>query len=163
MASAAASRDPSRAPPPAPLNPQEPPTENGCESSGCNNPSSTTKVHFEQNNKRDSSGSDISTQLRTHRRNLKKVRGLASAILQVAQMLEEKYLKSPLGEDEKAKKKRLKREEDRRKKLAEEAAEAGEGGEGDVLNTSSTETHFTTPFQDWETSLMASTSAAQLF
>ena len=39
-------------------------------------------------------------------------------------MLEEKYLKSPLGEDEKAKKKRLKREEDRRKKLAEEAAEA---------------------------------------
>ena len=78
-------------------------------------------------------------------------------------MLEEKYLKSPLGEDEKAKKKRLKREEDRRKKLAEEAAEAGEGGEGEVLNTSSTETHFTTPFQDWETSLMASTSAAQLF
>ena len=86
MASAAASRDPSRAPSPAPLNPQEPPTENGCESSsGCNNPSST-KVHFEQNNKRDSSGSDVSAQLRNHRRNLKKVRGLASAILQVAQV-----------------------------------------------------------------------------
>ena len=86
MASAAASRDPSRAPSPAPLNPQETPTENGCESSsGCTNPSSA-KVHFEQNNKRDSSGSDVSAQLRNHRRNLKKVRGLASAILQVAQV-----------------------------------------------------------------------------
>lgn len=45
-----------------------------------------------------------------------KVRQLASAILQVAQMVDPKYLKRPLGEDEKDKKKRLK-EEDRRKKV----------------------------------------------
>ena len=52
--------------------------------------------------------------------NLKKqqklVRDLASAILQVAQMVDIKYIKAPLGEEEKDKKKRLK-EEERRKKV----------------------------------------------
>ena len=51
-----------------------------------------------------------------HRKQLKLVRDLASAILQVAQMLDIKYIKAPLGEDEKDKKKRLK-EEERRKKV----------------------------------------------
>ena len=44
-----------------------------------------------------------------------KVKSLASAILQIEQMLEPKYLKSPLGEDEKDKKKRLKEEEKKKK------------------------------------------------
>ncbi len=47
----------------------------------------------------------------------KKIHHLASAILQVAQMLDEEYLKAPLGEDEKEKKKRLKEEEKRKKVL----------------------------------------------
>ena len=50
------------------------------------------------------------------RKQLKLVRDLASAILQVAQMVDIKYIKAPLGEDEKDKKKRLK-EEERRKKV----------------------------------------------
>ena len=44
-----------------------------------------------------------------------KVKGLASAVLQIGQMVEEKYIKAPLGEDEKEKKKRLKEEEKRKK------------------------------------------------
>ena len=63
-------------------------------------------------NKRDSTGSNSSSTALEQR---KKVRDLASAILQVGQMLDVKYLKSPLGEDEKEKKKRLKEEEKRRK------------------------------------------------
>jgi len=50
------------------------------------------------------------------RKQLKLVRDLASAILQIAQMVDIKYIKAPLGEDEKDKKKRLK-EEERRKKV----------------------------------------------
>ena len=45
----------------------------------------------------------------------KLVRELASAILQVAQMVDIKYIKAPLGEEEKDKKKRLKEEEKRKK------------------------------------------------
>ena len=78
-------------------------------------------------------------------------------------MLDEKYLKPPLGEDEKNKKKRLKEEEKRKKQLEEEN---GEGDDGDVacLNTSVDQAvAINTPLQDWESSLMASTSAAQLF
>ena len=60
--------------------------------------------------KRDSSGST------TARKVSKKLQGLAKAILQVAQMVDPKYFKSPLGEDEKDKKKRLK-EEDKKKRV----------------------------------------------
>lgn len=50
------------------------------------------------------------------KRQSRKVHDLACAILQVAQMMDPKYLKDPLGEDEKEKKKRLK-EEERKKKV----------------------------------------------
>jgi hypothetical protein len=40
---------------------------------------------------------------------------LACAILQIGQMMDPKYLKDPLGEDEKDKKKRLKEEEKKKK------------------------------------------------
>ena len=49
------------------------------------------------------------------RKQQKLVRDLASAILQVAQMVDIKYIKAPLGEEEKDKKKRLKEEEKRKK------------------------------------------------
>ena len=52
------------------------------------------------------------------KKQLKLVRELASAILQVAQMVDIKYIKAPLGEEEKDKKKRLKEEERRKKVLA---------------------------------------------
>ena len=64
LASAAVSRDPSRPPSPTVI-----PLTNGCDSS-----------------KRDSGASDVSAELRKSRRNLKKIRDLASAILQVAQV-----------------------------------------------------------------------------
>ena len=63
-------------------------------------------------NKSDSTGSTASEAERTIK---KKVRDLASAVLQVSQMIEERYFKQPLGEDEKEKKKRLKEEEKRKK------------------------------------------------
>ena len=50
------------------------------------------------------------------KRQSRKIHDLACAILQVAQMMDPKYLKDPLGEDEKEKKKRLK-EEERKKKV----------------------------------------------
>ena len=61
-------------------------------------------------NKRDSSGS-IKMKSLTNR----KVKELACAILQVEQMLDQKFLKAPLSEDEKKKAKRLKEEEKRKK------------------------------------------------
>ena len=61
-------------------------------------------------NKRDSTGSNSARRLN------KKVQGLSGAILQVEQMLEGKYFKPPLGEDEKQKKKRM-AEEDKKKKV----------------------------------------------
>ena len=64
-------------------------------------------------NKRDSGGSSASAT--AARQESKKIRDLASAILQISQMVEEKYIKPPLGEDEKLKKKRLKEEERRQK------------------------------------------------
>ena len=91
LQSAAVSRDPSRPP-----SPSDPTLLNGCDN----------------DNKRDSSGSSGSISARKH---LKKNRELASAILQIGQMVDPKYLKTPLGEDEKEKKKRLKEEEKRRK------------------------------------------------
>ena len=63
--------------------------------------------------KRDSSGSfEGSAALKAQSR---KIHDLACAILQVAQMMDPKYLKEPLGEDEKGKKKRQKDEEKRKK------------------------------------------------
>jgi bromodomain adjacent to zinc finger domain protein 1A len=59
--------------------------------------------------KRDSTGSSA------EREEQRKVRDLACAMLQVSQMIDAKFLKSPLGEDEKDKKKRLKDEEKRKK------------------------------------------------
>merc|ERR1719219_2751200 len=86
------------------------------------------------------------------KRQSEKVRGLASAMLQVSQMLASKYFKAPLGEDEKEKKKRLKEEEKRKK-------EAGENPDVVVCETK----EVLTPQQEWENSLMSSTSYAQLF
>ena len=63
----------------------------------------------DEENRRESSGSFVEKEID------RKVRDLASAILQVAQMVEDKYFKSPLGEDEKDKKKRVREEEKRRK------------------------------------------------
>jgi bromodomain adjacent to zinc finger domain protein 1A len=65
--------------------------------------------------KRDSSGSSNSATASHASAELKKVKGLSSAILQVSQMIDSKYFKTPLGEDEKEKKKRLKEEEKRKK------------------------------------------------
>lgn len=105
-------------------------------------------------NKRDSGGG--------FKKQQKKVRELASAILQVAQMLDVKYLKAPLGEDEKDKKKRLK-EEERRRKEREAAAEETEGGVLDADQQQQQEDMVLTSLQEWENSLMSSTSYAQLF
>ena len=60
-----------------------------------------------EGNKRDSTGS-VSKQSR-------RIHDLACAVLQLAQMIDSKYLKDPLGEDEKEKKKRLKEEEKKKK------------------------------------------------
>jgi len=97
------------------------------------------------NNHRDSGNSFVKHQN-------EKVRGLASAILQVSQMAEAKYFKQPLGEDEKEKKKRLK-EEEKRKKEAED----------DTVQSQDPPKEILTPLQEWEVSLMNSTSYAQLF
>ena len=91
-----------------------------------------------------------------YKKQLKLVRDLASAILQIAQMVDVKYIKSPLGEDEKEKKKRLK-EEERRKKEAE--IEEIDG----ASDQSSLKPEILTPLQDWENSLMSSTCCPQLF
>ena len=68
-----------------------------------------------EESKRDSTGSATSGASMGKERDLKKVRDMACAILQVAQMIDMKYIKPPLGEDEKEKKKRLKEEEKRKK------------------------------------------------
>ena len=62
----------------------------------------------EPENKRESTGSISSKTNHT-------IRDLACAILQIAQMMDPKYLKAPLSEDEKDKKKRLKEEEKKKK------------------------------------------------
>lgn len=71
-----------------------------------------------EESKRDSTGSATSGASMGREKDLKKVRDMACAILQVAQMIDMKYIKPPLGEDEKEKKKRLK-EEEKRKKVGE--------------------------------------------
>merc|ERR1712038_1294311 len=86
----------------------------------------------------------------------KLVRELASAILQVAQMVDIKYIKAPLGEEEKDKKKRLKEEEKRKKELENEENDG-------ISEISATKTEILTSLQDWENSLMGCTSITQLF
>merc|ERR1719187_2629 len=102
-------------------------------------------------NKRDSTGSNKSDtdSFRTT------VKQLACAILQVGQMVDHKYFKSPLGEDEKDKKKRLKEEEKRKKDR--------EGVEEESVDCEMTDKDLQTPYQRWESSLMGSTNLAQLF
>ena len=56
---------------------------------------------------------------------MRRVKDLASAILQIGQMVDAKFFKPPLGEGEKEKKKRLKEEEKRKKER--EAANEEEG------------------------------------
>ena len=51
---------------------------------------------------------------------MRRVKDLASAILQIGQMVDAKFFKPPLGEGEKEKKKRLKEEEKRKKVRTEE-------------------------------------------
>jgi len=131
LQSAAVSRDPSRPASPSMM-------MNGCD----------------VNNKRDSSGSSPGSN--SKRRTLKKVRELASAILQVAQMIDVKYFKPPLGEDEKEKKKRLKEEEKKKKQMEQD-------GDDVVMEHDSSAENSNTLLEDWEVSLMNSTSAAQLF
>ena len=114
--------------------------------------------------KRDSTGSNPSATAE-----LRRVKELASAILQIGQMVDAKFFKPPLGEGEKEKKKRLK-EEEKRKKEREAAAEAEAEGGGDGEEPKGGDSQqpppppaLLTPLQEWENSLMGNTSYAQLF
>ncbi|XP_065338949.1 bromodomain adjacent to zinc finger domain protein 1A [Cloeon dipterum] len=86
---------------------------------------------------------------------LKKVHALASAILQIEQAVETKYLQKPLGEDEKEKQKRLKKLQ--AKKATDEEEEEDEPKE-EVPKVD-----MPSQIERWEISLMASTSFSQLF
>lgn len=77
------------------------------------------------------------------------VRDLACAILQVSQGVDERYLKKPLGIDDKEKEK----SKDKHKKNAEDKDDAEKEKEKEGL----------TILQKWQVSLMASTSISQLF
>ena len=115
----------------------------------------------ESGSKRDSTGSNPSNATAE----LRRVKDLASAILQIGQMVDAKFFKPPLGEGEKEKKKRLK-EEEKRKKEREAAAEAAEDGDGEEPSRAEQPPPppaLLTPLQEWENSLMGNTSYAQLF
>ncbi|XP_071453567.1 bromodomain adjacent to zinc finger domain protein 1A isoform X2 [Hetaerina americana] len=86
------------------------------------------------------------------------VKQLASAILQVAQCIEHRYLKKPLGEDQKSQEKRMKAMLSKKKIKEEEGDDGSEDGrdKDDIMSISS-------PMERWETSLMASTSLSQLY
>ena len=98
---------------------QDTPFESRMESAEPTRPSSPSptddpsQMNGDAENKRDSTGSNAAAV--ALRKQTKRIRDLASAILQVAQMVDHKYLKAPLGEDEKEKKKRLKEEEKKKK------------------------------------------------
>ncbi|XP_046402688.1 bromodomain adjacent to zinc finger domain protein 1A isoform X2 [Ischnura elegans] len=83
---------------------------------------------------------------------------LASAILQVAQCIEHRYLKKPLGEDQKSQEKRMKAMLSKKKNKDEEGDDGSDDGKDkdDLMSTSS-------PMERWETSLMGSTSLSQLY
>jgi len=102
--------------------------------------------------KRDSTGSNKSD-VDSDKRSIT-VKQLACAILQVGQMVDKKYFKEPLGEDEKNKAKRLK-EEEKRKKDAE-----ANGEDEDEIE----EVHIEyNNYLKWERSLMSCTNLGQLF
>uniref|UniRef100_A0A2P2HYB3 Bromodomain adjacent to zinc finger domain protein 1A n=1 Tax=Hirondellea gigas TaxID=1518452 RepID=A0A2P2HYB3_9CRUS len=98
---------------------------------------------------------------------------LAAALLQVAQSVENKYIKAPLAETEKGKKRRLKAERklrrlvEKRDKEREEANNSddsdseSEGG-GAALNSVSHNV-LRLPIERWEASLMAAGSFSQVF
>ena len=93
------------------------------------------------------------------------MKDLASAILQIGQMVDAKFFKPPLGEGEKEKKKRLKEEEKRKKER--EAAAAANDEDDDEKTTAAAGSAkdgggapILTPLQEWENSLMTNTSYA---
>jgi len=75
----------------------------------------------------------------------------------------EKYLKEPLGEDEKERKKRQKKEEDEKKKKQKKEEEAGEEEETEEVEEDVVKKTSMTTQQRWETSLMTSSNLSQLF
>ena len=139
------------------------PFESRLQSVGASREGSPERTQEGGGSKRDSTGSNPSAAAE-----LRRVKDLASAILQIGQMVDAKFFKPPLGEGEKEKKKRLK-EEEKRKKEREAAAAANEEGEegysGDAAgnNAAKEAPPILTPLQEWENSLMKNTSFAQLF
>ncbi|XP_071533691.1 bromodomain adjacent to zinc finger domain protein 1A isoform X2 [Panulirus ornatus] len=100
------------------------------------------------------------------------VKDLAQAILQLGQSIDSKYLQSPLGETDKARKMRESAEEKLRKEskqnTKEEEGGTGSDGDSDEDEDDSkgsdqvTDNALRTPIERWEMSLMASTSLSQL-
>jgi len=84
----------------------------------------------------------------------KNVVDITCSILQLAQSIESKYLKKPLGEDEKDKRRRLKAEEALKK--WEDLKETGD-------NLKSEPKVVRTPLEKWELSLQSCTSFSQLY
>lgn len=101
--------------------------------------------------KRDSTGSNKSD-VDNDKRSVT-IKQLSCAILQVAQMVDKKYFKEPLGEDEKNKAKRLKEEEKRKKER--EANKDDEEVEEVHIEYNN--------YLKWERSLMSCTNLGQLF
>lgn len=100
--------------------PAESRLQSGAMSKESTRPGTPNGIHpSEPENRRDSGNSFADKELS------RKVTGLASAILQVGQMVDRKYIKPPLGEDEKEKKKRL-REEEKRNRVRTDKLESAE-------------------------------------
>ncbi|XP_070577872.1 bromodomain adjacent to zinc finger domain protein 1A-like isoform X2 [Ptychodera flava] len=109
------------------------------------------------------------------------VRDLACALLQIAQGIEPKYLKPPLGEDEAAKKAKQKASQEaamkefqammaaskKKKKNEKKRKDDSDGESSDDESSSDEETEPSKPektvYERWEESLMSSTSLPQLF
>nr|XP_045619673.1 bromodomain adjacent to zinc finger domain protein 1A-like [Procambarus clarkii] len=100
------------------------------------------------------------------------VRNLAQAILQLGQSIDTKYLRSPLGETDKARKAREQAEEKLRRKSRKRAKDEDGGAasdkdsdeeeDGSRVSDVVTDNALRTPIERWEKSLMASTSLSQL-
>jgi len=101
--------------------------------------------------KRDSTGSNKSET--EHDKRSITVKQLACAVLQVGQMVDKKFFKEPLGEDEKNKAKRLKEEEKRKKER--EANEEDDDEEEQEIEYNN--------YLKWERSLMNCSNLGQLF
>ena len=81
---------------------------------------------------------------------MRRVKDLASAILQIGQMVDAKFFKPPLGEGEKEKKKRLKEEEKRKKEREaanEEEGATAAGHSGDAAGNAKEAPPILTPLQ----------------